>query len=62
MKYLILSIVTILLPACSFTPKNPTAQEVWKLEKACQFYKDIHREVPEECKGFILQDNKMPEN
>jgi outer membrane biogenesis lipoprotein LolB len=65
MKRLMLLTVA-LLTACSSVTKQPSAQEIWKIQKACQFYQDVHPEEDmskhNECNGFVLQNNKMPEN
>ena len=65
MKDIILLSLVVSLTACSNLPKQPSNQEVWKLQKACQFYHDVHPEEDmsklEACKGFILEDNKLPE-
>lgn len=65
MKKIILLSLVVSLTACSNLPKQPSNQEVWKAQKACQFYKDVHPEEDmsknKDCKGFILEDNKMPE-
>jgi starvation-inducible outer membrane lipoprotein len=66
MKQLIILIGLFCLTACSSTPKQLSDKEAWVIQRACQFFHDIHPEENmgnyEECKGLTLQNNKMPEN